>query len=259
VAVLQGRWPLVAVLAAFLVVPPVLDGFFLDGLRVVGYSVCHQLPDHSFTFAGQQLPLCARCSGIYIGFLIGLLGMALLGKLSASLLPPRAVTLVLLLALVSMGADGFNSLLAFAQNAPPLYQPTNLLRLSTGMAAGVAMALLLVPLLNDALWAKPDRSDSVSDLGELLGYGVLASLGTMAVYSEQPILLYPIAVLSSLGVFATLGTAGTALAATLLRRERRAARFGETSAIFAVGLVLAVVSMAAFGGAKAYFSLVAGL
>lgn len=31
---------------------------------------CHRLPERSFFFKGKQFPLCARCTGIYIGFLI---------------------------------------------------------------------------------------------------------------------------------------------------------------------------------------------
>src|SRR5262249_922300 len=33
----------------------------------VGAVVCHQLPDRSFHLLGRQLPVCARCTGIYAG------------------------------------------------------------------------------------------------------------------------------------------------------------------------------------------------
>ena len=35
--------------------------------------VCHQLPDRSFHLAGAQLPVCARCLGLYAGAAIGAL------------------------------------------------------------------------------------------------------------------------------------------------------------------------------------------
>jgi hypothetical protein len=34
---------------------------------VVGSAVCHQLPERSFFLWGRQMPVCARCTGIYVG------------------------------------------------------------------------------------------------------------------------------------------------------------------------------------------------
>jgi hypothetical protein len=33
----------------------------------IGSAICHQRPERSFAFAGVQMPVCARCTGIYIG------------------------------------------------------------------------------------------------------------------------------------------------------------------------------------------------
>src|SRR5262245_11474962 len=33
----------------------------------VGSVVCHQRPERSFFLWGRQLPVCARCTGIYVG------------------------------------------------------------------------------------------------------------------------------------------------------------------------------------------------
>jgi len=33
---------------------------------VVGSVICHQRPDRSFFWDGQQLPVCARCTGLYL-------------------------------------------------------------------------------------------------------------------------------------------------------------------------------------------------
>lgn len=46
--------------------------------------VCHQLPDRSFFLAGRQLPVCARCTGLYLGVAAGLLGWFLVRRLRAS-------------------------------------------------------------------------------------------------------------------------------------------------------------------------------
>jgi uncharacterized membrane protein len=40
-------------------------------IYAAGSIVCHQLPERSFHIAGVQLPVCARCTGLYAGGLIG--------------------------------------------------------------------------------------------------------------------------------------------------------------------------------------------
>lgn len=40
----------------------------------VGSVVCHQLPERSFFVDGNQLPVCARCTGLYLSGVAGLLG-----------------------------------------------------------------------------------------------------------------------------------------------------------------------------------------
>ena len=34
---------------------------------------CHQMPESSFFYKGYQFPLCARCTGLVIGYLMGIL------------------------------------------------------------------------------------------------------------------------------------------------------------------------------------------
>ena len=42
---------------------------------LAGSLVCHQLSERSFHLSGIQFPVCARCTGLYLG---GALGMAML-------------------------------------------------------------------------------------------------------------------------------------------------------------------------------------
>lgn len=39
-----------------------------------GSVICHQLPDRSFFLDGRQLPVCARCTGLYLSGAAGLAG-----------------------------------------------------------------------------------------------------------------------------------------------------------------------------------------
>ena len=49
--------------------PPGVEG----KVNALGYSVCHQIDSHSYTVGGKVLPLCARCTGTFLGLLVSLL------------------------------------------------------------------------------------------------------------------------------------------------------------------------------------------
>ena len=58
-------------------------------------GLCHQLPERSFHFADFYLPFCARCSGVYWGFLTGFIGVYLAGGGKRKGLPVSILRLVL--------------------------------------------------------------------------------------------------------------------------------------------------------------------
>jgi len=40
----------------------------LEWIRTAGnHSGCHQMPERSFFYQGKQFPVCARCTGVFIG------------------------------------------------------------------------------------------------------------------------------------------------------------------------------------------------
>jgi uncharacterized membrane protein len=64
-------------------VSPVI-ALLVGGVYVIGSVVCHQLPERSFYLWGAQLPVCARCTGIYGGAAFAsLLSYALMVRLKA--------------------------------------------------------------------------------------------------------------------------------------------------------------------------------
>lgn len=61
-----------------------------------GANVCHQRPERSFHIAGHQMPVCARCTGLYVSAAAAVpLAMLLAAPLTAS----RARRILLLAAL----------------------------------------------------------------------------------------------------------------------------------------------------------------
>lgn len=52
-----------------------MDGnkFYKKCMRVGRMTGCHQLPQRSFFYHGKQFPVCARCTGVFLGEGIGIL------------------------------------------------------------------------------------------------------------------------------------------------------------------------------------------
>jgi uncharacterized membrane protein len=50
------------------------DRIWMKSMHFCGkYCGCHQMPDRSFFIGDYQLPLCARCTGIVIGHVLGII------------------------------------------------------------------------------------------------------------------------------------------------------------------------------------------
>jgi uncharacterized membrane protein len=56
---------------ALLVAAPILAAPLAAILYAAGAFLCHQIPERSFHVAGFQLPVCARCLGLYAGGAVG--------------------------------------------------------------------------------------------------------------------------------------------------------------------------------------------
>ena len=54
------------------------------GVYAAGSLVCHQRPERSFHLAGAQLPVCARCLGLYVGGLLGAIAWVLVAGAGAT-------------------------------------------------------------------------------------------------------------------------------------------------------------------------------
>lgn len=45
-----------------------------EKIMLIGKATgCHQLPERSFFYHGKQFPVCARCTGVFIGQILGVL------------------------------------------------------------------------------------------------------------------------------------------------------------------------------------------
>lgn len=243
-SVRAGRWVAALaglVLGLYLALAP---GGLLSAADMVGYAVCHRIPSHSFHIAGRQLPLCARCSGTFLGALTGLVGQAVvLKRRRESGFPPVPIMILLVLFIILMGADGLNSYLTMVLNRPLLYEPQQWLRLVTGSLNGLALSSLLWPVVNLSLWATPSPQPAIRgwrDLGVLLA---LEAGMTGLVFSRWAPLLYPLALLSAAGVVAMLTLVHVALILILTGWENRYHRLRDAAVPLMLGFIVAMIEI----------------
>src|SRR5438552_4093285 len=93
--------------------------------------------------------------GLFLGYLICILYVLVLGRARATLLPRGNTALVLLVGVAATCLDGLNAYFADI-GLPHLYAPSLTLRLATGLAAGFGVAAFTLPVIAGSLWAEPD-------------------------------------------------------------------------------------------------------
>jgi len=225
----------------FSVTPPGL----LGKADAVGYAICHRIDERSFQIGERQLPLCARCTGEFYAAGISLLFFSIVSSKKSGM-PGWKLGAPLLLFLAAFGIDGTNSFFyLFKQTAggaldhiPNLYIPNNTLRLFTGSGMGIALASILYPAFNQSAWkgADADRALSWKKLGVLISIILLVDL---AVLTEHPIVLYPIAIWSVLGVLALLVMVFTMIWILIMRQENEFDSIKQMWMPFLAGTTLA--------------------
>jgi hypothetical protein len=152
----------------------------------------------------------------------------------------------LLLFLIAFGIDGSNSYLYLLKstaggaldNIPNLYTPNNTLRLFTGSGMGIALASILYPAFNQSAWktTDPGRALDWKKLGILIGIILLINL---AVLTEHPVVLYPIGIISVLGVLALLIMVFSMVWLLMMRQENAFSVLREMWMPFLAGTTLA--------------------
>lgn len=234
-------------------------GGLLDKADKIGYAVCHRIVVRSFLIGERQMPLCARCTGQYLGAVAGLLYLLMRGRVRASELPPAPVLAVLALFLGIWAFDGVNSYLTLFPGMPHLYEPHNILRVSTGLLQGFAVISLVWPVFNLTAWAQPNAQraiDHVRELAVLVGVGALLVL---AVQSEVEAILFPLALISALGALLLLTLVLTVMALLILRRANRATHWRHLIMPLALGLASSLTLIALIDSARAALTRAWGL
>lgn len=232
----------------FLNTPPGLFG----KADAIGYAVCHRIGERSFHIGSYQLPLCARCSGMYLGAVTGLVFQSLIGWKRLKI-PHWSIIALLVVFVAAFGIDGSNSYLYLLKqvspgilpNIPNLYVPNNTLRLLTGSGMGLGMAVMLFPAFNQTVWADGEDKPAIPGwkvFGLLLGIQVIFDL---LVLSESPIVLYPLAIISALGVWLLLTIVYSMVWVMIMGQDNKFTKLRQLWLPLLAGLTIALIQTAA--------------
>jgi uncharacterized membrane protein len=150
----------------------------------------------------------ARMTGIYIGAAVTVVWLIAARRLRSTRVPSLPVLALLALFVLALAVDGFNALLIDLR-LPTLYEPSNLLRLATGVLAGTSLGVALGHLFASSVWANGDRVRSVvlRPVEVITPIGVSAVIATLALM-DLPLLYAPFAIgllVAAIGVFWLLG------------------------------------------------------
>lgn len=186
-------------------------------IMAIGASVCHQLPTHSYIRNDLQFPICARCSGLYLGCIIAILYYAFQGRKSG--LPKKEYLLLMVGLTIAWGGDGLNSLLSDMLGKPFLYTTTNTTRLVTGFGMGLVLSTALMTLFNLTIWKNPQKTPLLDNRWQLFAYIVAAAvMGSMLVLA-QGFIFRALAYVSTLSILVVITALYTIFWVIVLRRE----------------------------------------
>lgn len=132
-----GAIPVVILSASTLCAWAIAQGASMK-LRLLFRLMCHGIPERCLMLFGVPMPICARCTAIYLGMLAGLIVAAsVFASRGLDWMRERVVRSFALVALIPMAIDGVTQLTG-------LRESTNPLRMATGLIAGFAFGLWIL-------------------------------------------------------------------------------------------------------------------
>ncbi len=232
-------------------------GSLADRLHMVVHGVCAQA--HYLTIGSYTMPLCARNTGIYAGFLAMVLYLLALGRQRASKLPPLPITILLAAAIVAMAIDGLNSM-ALDVGGYNLYTPRNTLRVASGLGMGMALGSFMLVIFNLSLRYDAQRDQRVlRNWAELLGAGVVAVLLYMLLFFAPTWLYYPLAVFSVVGIVVVLFMSNVFVAAMLSGLESRVLKLRQLARAATIGALLTAIELGLLAALRVWIERAAGV
>lgn len=222
-------------------------------LRWLGYGLCHQLAERSFFGGGLQVPVCARDTGIYVGFVIGLIALHVGHRRKRpSELPPWPSMVLIGAFLGMMVFDGVTSYAGMRST-------TNDLRLLTGLTAGFALSALTLPLINSQLWRRSDRDRVLGTPHAVASFILALPVAFVSIRYGGPLLGVVYALVVTATIVVTFTSVNLVIVCLVPYFERRAESWRDMFAPVTIAALLTFAELAGSAGLKLWLSRFVGL
>ena len=204
-------------------------------LTFLGSSLCHQLVERSYFIDGFQMPLCARCLGLHLGFLIS-------AAIILARRDPRLSGLPSLRSLVALGLIMLPAMADVVLSYTGIVDTDNSRRAVTGVLFGTALAFLLVPFIRSLLTASGPKGASLGSPSHwvMMATAAVATCALVLSVESSEWLFYAVAIAGVAGVFATMFSLMLVLTALVTEGTewRRLAKVATSAVVTPVLLVL---------------------
>ena len=185
----------------------------------IGYAVCHRIDVRSFHIHDRAFPLCARCSGMFLGAILGLAYQIVQGRKGK--MPPLAVQITFCVLALVWALDGVNSFLMLVPGLSSVYITQNWTRLVTGTGMGLAISAFLLPSFIQTMFKDWRDESGFGNWKQLLGVFLAAGALDFLVLLEIPWILIPLAVIGSGGVVVLLVMVYSMVLVMIFKRENQ--------------------------------------
>ena len=208
----------------------------------IGFAVCHQINVRSFFIGERQMPMCVRCSGMYIAAMITLAFLFIFHSKKGGM-PSKFILFFFACMALAWLVDGVNSFLHLFPGFTGLYEPQNLYRLITGSGMGIVAASFLFSAFNQTVWVDWDTSSAFLQVKTFFALLLCVSIGILLTLTNQPNILYPLALLSALGVLILLCMVYGMIWMMIFKQENQIHTYRELIFPLTVGLGVAILQI----------------
>jgi len=209
----------------------------------VGYAVCHQIEARSFHIHERPFPMCARCSGLFLGALLGLAYQAVQGRKGK--MPPVGASVFFGLLALAWVLDGVNSFAMLVPSLPSAYQTQNWTRLVTGTGMGLALSAVLLPAFYQTLFTRWAHQSALGNWRQILSLVFAAALLDGLILLEVSWILYPLALLSAFSVVMLLTMVYGMALVMVFKRDNTYDRFSQLLIPLVGGFIMAMLQIGA--------------